>query len=182
MRLLSRLLLACLALPAACGTARDGAQIVTPWDIGHPSQSLPAVAAGETRLVLSDGQVTLCLDGPGHATVDRITPTIRSGSMKVEGFAVVLTRDAAKTTRLAPGPAVIDHACPRSGRRATAEELATMVYLQLKVRQLARTSTVADSFVLDYTSEGRRHSYTLPWELVLCAPEDTTTKLCASPG
>ena len=175
MRLLTRPAVVCVVLLAACGTAPGTAQIVAPWTAG--ASGVVFAGRGVSRVAGSAGQMAFCLDRPGAARVDRVVPHIVTGSLRIEHFAVLSAGGAAVA-----GAVVVDHACPRTGRRATRAELATMVFLQVEVVQLAKESTVVDGFVLEYTSDGVPLSYTLPWGLTVCVPGDVVTPRCSAQG
>jgi hypothetical protein len=177
MRLLTRPAVVCVVLLAACGTAPGEAQIVAPWAAG--GSGVAFAGRGASRVVGSAGQMAFCLDRPGAARVDRVVPHIVTGSLRIERFGVQSAGDGAGSGL---GTVVVEHACPAAGRRATRAELAKMVFLQLRVVQLAKVSTVVDGFVLEYTSEGVPLSYTLPWGLTVCVPGDVVTPSCEPQG
>ncbi|MCU7727031.1 hypothetical protein ODJ79_25160 [Actinoplanes sp. KI2] len=168
------LLAACAVLLAACGTAPGEAQILAPWAASAPG--VVFAPSGATRVVGSVGQMAFCLDRPGAARVDRVVPHVVAGSLRIDRFWVQSAGSGGGAGT------VVDHTCPRAGRRATRAELSTMVFLQLRVVQLAEVSTVVDAFVLEYTSDGVQLSYTLPWGLTVCVPGDAATPLCDPQG
>jgi hypothetical protein len=172
-RLLTRPAVVCVVLLAACGTAPGEAHILAPWAAG--GSGVVVASRGATRVVGSAGQMAFCLDRPGAARVDRVVPHIVAGSLRIDRFWV-------QSAAGGGAGAVVEHACPRAGRRATRAELATMVSLQLSVVQLAKVSTVVNGFVLEYTSDGVPLSYPLPWDLTVCVPEDVATPLCGPQG
>ena len=178
MRLLTRPAAVCVLLLTACGTAPGEAQIFAPW--AASASGVVFAPRGAARLVGSAGQMAFCLDRPGTARVDKVVPHTVAGGVRIDAFGVQSAGRA--TAPLAAGPVVVEHECPRAGRRATRAELATMVFLQLKVVQLTTVSTVVDGFVLEYTSDGVPLSYTLPWGLTVCVPGDEVTPLCDSAG
>jgi len=178
MRLFTRPAAVCALLLTACGTAPGEAQIVAPWAAG--GSGVVFASPGASRVAGSVGQMAFCLDRPGAARVDRVVPHIVAGSLRIDRFGV---RNAGHgDSGLGAGPVVVDHACPGVGRRATEAELAAMVFLQVRVVQLAKVSTVVDGFVLEYTSDGVPLSYTLPWGLTVCVPGDVLTPRCDSPA
>jgi hypothetical protein len=174
MRLLTRPAVACVALLAACGTAPGEAQILAPW--AASASGVVLASRGATRVVGSVGQMAFCLDRPGAARVDRVVPHIVAGSLRIDRFWVQ------SAGPVGGSGTVVDHTCPQAGRRATRAELSTMVFLQLRVVQLAQVSTIVDGFVLEYTSDEVQLSYTLPWGLTVCVPEDAATPLCGPQG
>jgi len=178
MRLLTRPAVVCVLLLTACGTAPGEAQIVAPWAAG--ASGVVFASRGVSRVVGSVGQMAFCLDRPGAARVDRVVPHTVAGGVRIEAFGLQSAGRA--TAPLAAGPVVVEHECPRAGRRATRAELATMVFLRLQVVQLTRDSTVVDGFVLEYTSDGVPLTYTLPWGLTVCVPGDAVTPPCDSAG
>jgi hypothetical protein len=159
---------------------RDDAQIIIPWHYVGSGQTRRDLPTDSVYIFSTLAEVAFCLDRPGRVTVDSVDPHIVAGSLRVEGFALVPNVGDAvildEISELPAGPPVVDKACGHDAERVALTDL------EVKVRILSAETVVADSFVLHYTSGGRRYDFTLPWTITICEAGDYRTHGCRPPG
>ncbi len=184
--------LMCAMVLTACSSADEDAHIVAPGFAGA------GVGIEDTRpgIPYTVGDLIICLDRSEWVILDRIELNNPSGGLVLDAFAVIpnemeRARDGfsgdnqnktlAELGVLPPpgGSVAMYRACPDFEHMTPGPSLTPhSVALLLQYSKPTTATAASEGITIHYTSGGHPYWVSLPWEIVLCAPDDTTTYGC----
>lgn len=151
--------------------ADDPGRLVIPGDGGEFGAIIDEVAADQP---FTFGSIPVCAEGEDPATISAVDP-IRAEGLEVVGFSV---RPVSNETYFGAEPIDLRTAGfdPESHEvSATCEHPAE---LGLELRRSTGITGTAEGFTLTYQAPDGTADVVLPFQPVLCAPEDTVTPDC----
>ncbi len=178
MRMSRAALLPLLLLVTSCSSVSPASHIISPTDSGNGVGFHDASA----NTPYTFGGLIICMDGPGRAVIDKVTPMDPTGGLTVDAFVAVpnpvqfATSSSGSTEgsidqlsqQIGAGGAVVDHECTPTLSRSE-----KMLYVQVS-KASGKTASDTGLFI-DYTSGGQKFTVPVPWFQILCAPGDTST-------
>jgi hypothetical protein len=140
------------------------------------------------------GDLIICLDRQGKATIDSVEMIKPTGGLHIDDFAVIPNRmesgqdgfedDNTPISRLAPKPShpvVVTRACPASWN-APPTANPQSVALLLQYSKPSSKSAAESGIAVHYTSSGHKETLSLTWTLGLCEKETKQNGTCPMNG
>lgn len=191
---LARLTLAFAAMVMACESpnSSDDARILPQIEPGATA----GVAFTDTKpnLPYTVGDLIMCLSRPGRVVLDRIESKDPFGGLVLDAFAVIpnegerggngfsddnRNRTLSELGLLPEGPVVMDKQCPDfDSQTPDPGRTPQSVALLLQYSKPTEHTAGNNGIVIHYTSGEHTYQAVVGWEVVLCAPGDTTTENC----